>query len=170
MTSTVFTRGAEWSEATLSDGWGETTTDEQAEALGALVVEQFEQLAHATGSTVFWQPATSEVIGTVIGTGGDMWREARDDGGETTDADMEQWREAAFAAVWACVVDESDDADLCAKVAEALRLAYCVGCGETFDPAAGPWKESGDGDLCQECTKTWEAESNAEIKLQALDD
>jgi len=149
-TSTVFTRGSAWSASELYDGWGSEATDEQVTALGVLVVERFHTLAQDT--SVSWFPKTSEVIGDV------------DD--DVTVEQLEAWREQALAEVWAAVIDESDDADLCAEVAEALRLAYCVGCGETFDPAAGPWKESGDGDLCQECTKTWEAESNAEIKLQ----
>ena len=163
MTSTVFSRGSKWSEATLSDGWGDVT-DEQSAALAGLVVERFEQLAHATDSTVFWQPQTSEVIGEVVGDGDDKGSEVRDDGGETTQEDMEQWRKAAFAAVWDAVIGESDDAEMCARVAEALRLGYCVGCGETFDPQAGHWKETDDGDLCQKCTAQWEAESEAEIK------
>ena len=122
MTSLVFARGNKWSGSTFFDGWRETTTDEQAEALGALVVERFEALARAAGSTVFWQPATAEVIGEVVGTGPDMWQEVRDDGGETTTEQLETWREQATGEVWACVLGESDDADLCAKVAEALAM------------------------------------------------
>jgi hypothetical protein len=120
MTGTVFTRGARWSAAALYDGWGDNVTDEQAKALGDLAVERFDNLARASGSTVFWQPATSEVIGEVVGSGPDMWQEVRDDGGQTTPELMEEWREQATAEVWAAVIGDSDDAELCAKVAEVL--------------------------------------------------
>jgi len=120
MTSTVFTRGSQWSEATLFDGWGDIA-DEQVEALSALVVRRFDELAYESGSTVFWQPVTSEVIGEVMGTGPDMWKEVREDGGETTPELMEEWREQATAEVWAAVTDESDDADLCTQVAAIFR-------------------------------------------------
>lgn len=149
MANTVFTRGSEWSEATLFDGWGDVTSD-QAEALAGLVCDRFQELAKDT--SVYWQPQTSEVIGNV------------DD--DVTTEQLETWRKAALDELGACVTDESDNGDLCARVAAALRLGYCTGCGKTFDPAAGPWKETGDGDLCQECTKTWESESDAEIRLQ----
>lgn len=121
MTSTVFARGAQWSAATLYDGWGDDVTDEQASELGNLVVQRFDELARAAGSTVFWQPATSEVIGEVVGTGPDMWREARDDDGETTTEPMDDWRERAIAEVWAAVIGESDDAELYAKVAAIFQ-------------------------------------------------
>ena len=104
MTSTVFTRGAEWSAATLYDGWGDEVTDKQIEALGGLVTDRFQELAEDT--SVYWYPQTSEVIGDV------------DD--DVTTEQLETWREQAFAEVWSGVTDESDDADVCAKVAEAL--------------------------------------------------
>ena len=121
MTSTVFTRGSQWSANSLHDGWGENVTDDQAQALGDLVVQRFDELAHNAGSTVFWQPATSEVIGEVVGTGPDMWKEVREDGGETTPELLAEWREQATAEVWAAVIGESDDAELCAKVAAILQ-------------------------------------------------
>ena len=166
MTSTVFTRGAQWSASRLYDGWGDNVTVAQAQALGDLVVQRFDELAHNAGSTVFWQPATSEVIGEVVGTGPDMWREVREDGGATTPELLNEWREQATAEVWAAVIGESDDAELSAKVAEALGMGYCVGCGEMFDTQAGHWREAGNGDLCQQCTAQWEAESADEIRLQ----
>ena len=121
MTSTVFARGAQWSVNSLYDGWGDNVTDEQVQALGGLVVQRFDELAHEAGSTVFWQPATSEVIGEVVGTGPDMWREVRDDGGETTPEMMDAWRDQAQGKVWAAVIGESDDAELCAKVAAIFQ-------------------------------------------------
>ncbi len=103
MTSTTFARGAEWSSSRLNDGWGDNVTEEQTTALGALVVHRFDELAEQSGSTARWQPATSEVIGEVIGTGPDMWQEARE-GGETTDDLLTEWREWAISEVWTATI------------------------------------------------------------------
>jgi len=102
MTSTVFTRGSAWSTAELHDGWGGEATDEQVAALAALVVGRFHTLAQDT--SVSWFPKTSEVIGDI------------DD--DVTVEQLEEWREQALAEVWAAVTDESNDAELCAAVAD----------------------------------------------------
>lgn len=106
MTSTQFTCGAVWGTSSLYDGWGDNATAEQAEALGDLVVSRFDELAKRTGSTVFWQPATSEVIGEVLGEGPNMWKEKRKDGKETTDEQMTEWREQATSEVWAALIGD----------------------------------------------------------------
>jgi len=105
MTSTVFTRGSAWRVAELHDVWGDNVTDEQVAALGKLVVERFHTLAQDT--SVSWFPTTSEVIGDV------------DD--DVTTEHLEEWREQALEEVWAAVVGESADADLCAEVADIFK-------------------------------------------------
>ena len=114
-TSTVFARGSEWGQDTLYDGWGSTCSDRQTKLLAALVVQRFEQIAESEGSAVYWQPQTSEVIGEVIGQGEDKWLERRDDGRQTTEEQLKEWREQAFAEVWAAVVGDGSGL-LCAAV------------------------------------------------------
>jgi hypothetical protein len=66
MTTTILTRGVEWSSSTLHDRWGDNVTDEQVTELGKLVVSRFEKLTEAEwGVSVHWLPSTSEVRGPV---------------------------------------------------------------------------------------------------------
>lgn len=69
-TTTVLTRGSDWSEITLNDGWGECG-DERAdecktyEMLGAKVSNRFDDLCEERGIHAYWYPYTSEVIGNI---------------------------------------------------------------------------------------------------------
>lgn len=98
MTTTVFRQGSEWSSTVLYEGWGDVTT-EQAEALGNLVVERFEELAADAGDpSIYWQPATSEVLGAVYGQDTDehgMW-----DVINPIDIDLDELRDQAIEEVW----------------------------------------------------------------------
>ena len=120
MTSTVFSRGSKWSASNLYDGWGDNITEEQIEALGDLVCDRFQELAGAAGSSAYWTPNTSEVIGNVYGQDTDEHSKWERPCG-TTNEQLEGWREQAFSEVWAAVIGESNDADLCAKVAEIFK-------------------------------------------------
>jgi hypothetical protein len=71
-----------------------------------LVVERFDALAKENGSTCWWKPETSQVIGTVYGEGKNMWREKRKDGKpDTTAEELEEWRGKAGESVMNDLVD-----------------------------------------------------------------
>jgi hypothetical protein len=117
-TQTVFARGSEWSDTALYDGWGDNVTQEQAKALGNLVVERFEELAAKAGdSSIYWQPATSEVIGEVYGETTHehgMW-----DPINPIDADLDDLRNQAVEEVWAAGIGE--DSPMATQVREILE-------------------------------------------------
>ena len=87
-TRTVAARGCAWCETCLYDGWGEGT-DEEIRELGGRVVARFEELAQAAGVNAAWFPKLSEV---------------HCDQGDP-DADMDAFREQAFAEVWSALVE-----------------------------------------------------------------
>jgi hypothetical protein len=68
MATTVLTRGCEFCESCLNDGWGEAT-EAEVEALAGAVVEEFEsRVQKLTGdNSIFWQPATSEIMYECVG-------------------------------------------------------------------------------------------------------
>lgn len=93
MTTTVLTRGSEWSASTLHDGWGDVT-DTQVKQLSCLVCSRFEELAKDAGYLVSWFPFISEVRG-------DVDLNAHDD---TEGCVLDDIREQATQDVWEAVI------------------------------------------------------------------
>jgi hypothetical protein len=121
MAGTAFAKNSTWSMLSLLNIWGPDVTPEQEQRLADMVVNRFNEIAQAHGSTVTWYPHVSEVIGEVYGEGNRMWEEKRSDGGQTTDEDLYAWREQASEEIWQAFCDNTKDESLRKKIDEILE-------------------------------------------------